>query len=163
MPFKWQLFRLLCFLQIACGMFYTLSSMVWFFNEGSFSAIVVLLSWIMIMSLATLGVNLVNRNYPAAPVEGKLKTVFNRLYLVNILAVALLFARVFSEWKQISFWAEATQISWFQLPFSFLYSFLLAIFALLAQFLILYGLYVLRLELYRNFQSKKFEFEESSV
>jgi hypothetical protein len=162
MPFKWQLFRLLCFLQIACGMFYTLSSMVWFFNEGSFTAVVVLLAWIMIMSLATLGVNLVNRNYPAAPVEGKLKTVFNRLYLVNILAVALLFARVFSEWKQISFWAEATQISWYQLPFSFLYSFFLAIFALLAQFLILYGLYVLRLELYRNFQSKKFEFEETS-
>jgi hypothetical protein len=115
------------------------------------------------MSLATLGVNLVNRNYPAAPVEGKLKTVFNRLYLVNILAVALLFARVFSEWKQISFWAEATHISWYQLPFSLLYSFFLAIFALLAQFLILYGLYVLRLELYRNFQSKKFEFEETSI
>jgi hypothetical protein len=163
MPFKWQLFRLLCFLQIACGMFYTLSSMVWFFNQGSFSALLFLLIWIMIMSLATLGVNLVNRNYPAAPVEGKLKTVFNRLYLVNILAVALLFARVFSEWKQISFWAEATHISWYQLPFSLLYSFFLAIFALLAQFLILYGLYVLRLELYRNFQSKKFEFEESSV
>jgi hypothetical protein len=163
MPFKWQLFRLLCFLQIACGMFYTLSSMVWFFNEGSFTAVVVLLAWIMIMSLATLGVNLVNRNYPAAPVEGKLKTVFNRLYLVNILAVALLFARVFSEWKQISFLAKATQISWHQLPFSFLYSLVLAIFALLTQFLILYGLYVLRLELYRNFQSKKFEFEETGV
>lgn len=160
MPLKWQLFRLLCFLQIACGMFYSLSGMVWFFNQGSFFALLFMLVWIMIMSLATLGVNLINRNYPAAPVEGKLKTVFNRLYLLNILAVAFLFARVFSEWKQLNSWAEAIQMDWHQLPFSFLYSFCLAIFALLAQFIILYGLYVLRLELYRNFQSKKFEFEE---
>ena len=161
MVLKWHFFRIICALQLVCALYFAMDAFASFLNSGRFMSAVALLSMLLVGALAGLGISLLSRNYPAAPVEGKQKKTFNRLFLVNILLLALLFAKMFSLLSGLRKLGSYADTNWYNFSWQFTYPFYLSVFVLLAQFIILFGLYFLRRELYDNFTRKKFEFENS--
>lgn len=160
MSAKWHFFRIICALQLLCALYFAMDAFASFLNYGRFMAAVTLISMLLISGLAALGISLLSRNYPATPVQGKQKKTFNRLFLVNILLLVLLFAKVFSILSNLRTLGSFADTNWYQFSLRFTYPFYLSVFILLAQFTILFGLYLLRSELYENFLKKRFEFEE---
>ena len=115
----------------------------------------------LMASLAILGLQLLFSNYPDKAVAGRQKTAFNWLYLLNFLLLAFLFGLMFSEWNDIELMTILLDKKPTDLPFNIWVPFLLYTCLLLFQFIILYGLYVLRRQLYINaYKAKQFEFEE---
>jgi hypothetical protein len=127
------------------------SSIMYFFHCISFS----LMAW-----LSILAINLLNSNYPDRPVAGKLKTVFNWIFLLNFLLLAFLFGLIFSEYRELKVLSRMIGTPVFSLPFNILVVLCFNFVVLVFHCIILIGLYNLRRELYINFfRSKQFEFE----
>ncbi|MDP4262602.1 MAG: hypothetical protein Q8941_08730 [Bacteroidota bacterium] len=163
MPVRWKIFRVVCLLQMLLAAFFTFSNLVFFFQTGSFSPFIRVLLFLLIFLLSVLAVNILNNNYPDTPVTGKQKLNFNRLFLLNFLFLTFLFGIIFSEYRLLKTFSRLTLTPVFRLSFDLLISLLCYLIVLLFQFIILYGLYVLRLELYSNFMSKPFEFEKDQL
>lgn len=162
MKTSWQIFRIVCVLQMLAATFLSFTSLINFFNGRGFGYILEMTAFALMASFAIFALNLLNTNYPDKPVAGKQKSIFNWLFLLNFLLVAFLFAHFFSNYRLL------TQLTWlfggsvFSLPFRFWWPTLLFIFLILFQFTLLYGLYILRRLLYLNFFShQQFEFEDS--
>lgn len=160
MLFKWHLFRVIFALQIIVSFYFAMMAFAGFLNQGNFMSAVTMIAMILIAALPALGIQLLNSNYPATPVDGKQKKNFNRLFLVNVLLLALLFAKVFADFSLLQSIAKLTGKSWLEFPLSVNYVLYLSILLLIGQFVVLYGMFLLRRELYENFMKKKFEFEE---
>ncbi|MCR6721145.1 MAG: hypothetical protein NVV59_12840 [Chitinophagaceae bacterium] len=150
-----------CVLQIVVAFFFAMQAFAAFLNQGKFMSAVTMVAMFLIAALPAFGIYILNSNFPAVAVDGKQKKNFNRLFLVNVLLLALLFGKVFADLSLLKSISSATGISWFDFPFSINYTFYLSIFLLIGQFVVLYGMFVLRRELYINSMKKKFEFEES--
>ncbi|MEI9944723.1 MAG: hypothetical protein WDN26_10940 [Chitinophagaceae bacterium] len=159
MSIRWKIFRVVCILQIIAAGYIILSSLIRFFEHALFSNFARMLLFLLIISLAILAVNLLNNNYPDTPVAGKQKRSFNILFLLNFLFLAFLFGFIIAEYRELKEIATLLRRSWLQLPFSFLLPIIVYIITLIFQFIILYGLYLLRRKLYENFMKRKFEFE----
>jgi hypothetical protein len=160
MSIRWQLFRIVCLLQMLASSFFTITALVSFIETISFTALVRLVLFLFIFLLTILAVNILNKNYPDVPVAGKQKTNFNRLFLFNFLFLIFLFGIIIAECRQLMVLAELISRPLFKLPFEFLVSPIINIVMLIFQLTILYGLYQLRRELYFNFTKKEFEFEK---
>jgi hypothetical protein len=137
-----------------------LLALIRFFDDGSFSAFIRILLFLLIFLLTILAVNILNNNYPEVPVAGKQKTSFNRLFLLNFLFLVFLFGIIFAEYRQLSTLAGYIHRPVLKLPFEMFLSIIIGFITLVFQFIILYGLYQLRRELYFNFMKKEFEFEK---
>lgn len=159
MPARWKLFRAICIIQLIAAAFNELDVLFSFFRHASWSSVVGLFVFLAILLLSILGLNLLNRNYPDEPVEGKQKKNFNRLFLINFLFLAFLFGYVFAEFRSLSQLASLSSKQLFDLPFSIFLMLITYSAMLVLQLAILYGLFKLRIELSDNFRKRKFEFE----
>jgi hypothetical protein len=158
---NWKAFRVVCLLQMLIATFYIITYTVKLFVFGSGLYFLEMIFFILVGALAVLGMSLLNTNYPDKPVMGKQKTAFNWLFLVNFLLIAYLFALLFAEYRGLRFYALLFGKSVFGLPPRMLLPLFLRFLILVFQFIIVFGLYSLRLELHRNFFAKnQFEFED---
>jgi hypothetical protein len=133
------------------------------FKSGGFSAIITILLFLLIFLQTILAINILNNNYPDTPVTGRQKTNFNWLYLLNFLFLVFLFGFIFSEYRQLHSLSVLIGKSIFELPFEFFIYLITHLIILIFQFIILYGLYQLRRELYFNFMKKQFDFEKDQL
>lgn len=159
MSLSWKLFMVVCVLQLLLTAFFTCTSVISLFQTGDFYYLFQTLAFGMMVWLAILALGLLNNNYPDVPVSGRQKTIFNWLFLVNFLLITFLFGLIFAEFGQLRALARLTGRRLFAFPFEIIAFFFVYFAILLFQFTILYGLYTLRRELYRNFMEKQFEFE----
>ena len=160
MSIRWQLIRIVCLLQMLASSFFTITALIRFIESISFTAFVRMVLFLFIFLLTILAVNILNKNYPDIPVAGKQKTSFNRLFLFNFLFLVFLFGIIIAEYRQLNALGELINKTIFNLPFKLLISPIINMVMLIFQFIILYGLYLLRRELYINFMKKEFEFEK---
>jgi hypothetical protein len=160
MPSSWQLYRIICILQMTLTAFILLTSLFNTFQYPGFSNIARLMLFLLILLLSIFAVNTLNNNYPDTPVAGKQKKTFNKLFLLNFLFLAVLFGFVIAAFREVNQIAVLLQRSIFELPFGMLISMIVYTITLLFQFIILYGLYTLRRVLYINFMKRRFEFEK---
>lgn len=160
MSIRWQLFRIVCLLQMLASSFFTITALISFIESISFTAFVSVVLFLFIFLLTILAVNILNKNYPDIPVAGNQKTSFNRLFLLNFLFLVFLFGIIIAEYRQLNALSELIGRPLFNLPFELLISPILNVVMLIFQLIILYGLYQLRRELYINFMKKEFEFEK---
>jgi len=137
-------------------------SLINFFQTASLGDILKVLLFVLIFMLTILAINIINNNYPDIPVSGKQKTNFNRLFLLNFIFLVFMFGILISEYRQLSILATLFNRSLLRLPFDLFTPLLISLFMLIFQFVILYGLYELRRELYFNFRKKEFEFERQA-
>jgi hypothetical protein len=118
--------------------------------------------FLLMCTMAIFTMNLIGNNYPDRPVEGSQKRFFNWLFLLNFLLIAFLFGLFFSELRQLQLLVAIFGKSIFSLSFKIWMPFSFIIIVLVLHFLILYGMYVLRITLYRNFRrTQHFDFEKS--
>ena len=164
MKTTWQLYRLICLLQMLATTFFTFTSLISLFNSGKGYYFLETLFFVLMAALSIFALNLVNTNYPDKPVAGKQKNIFNWLFLVNFFLLIFLFGLFFAEYRSLGFLRSITGGSLFSLPFPFLVPLFIKTAVLIFQLIILYGLFNLRRELYRNFfVNKQFEFEDGTV
>lgn len=161
MPVRWKLFRVVCILQMLAASVFAIMALIRFFESGSFSSFIRILLYLIIFLQTILAVNIINNNLPDTPVTGRQKTNFNRLFLLNFLFLVFLFGLVFAECRQLNALTQITGKSIFELPFEWCMFLVIHITMLIFQFIILYGLYQLRRELYFNFMKKEFDFEKN--
>jgi hypothetical protein len=151
---------MVCLLQMLASSFFTITALISFIESISFTAFVRVVLFLFIFLLTILAVNILNKNYPDVPVAGKQKTSFNRLFLFNFLFLVFLFGIIIAEYRQLNALSELIDRPLFNLPFEFLISPIINAMMLIFQLIILYGLYLLRRELYINFMKTEFEFEK---
>ena len=159
MPLKWKFFRLICILQLLVASFNIFELLTVFFYGISFGNMAGLTLFVLIIMISVLGINLVNQNYPDEPVQGKQKKLFNRLFLLNFLFLTILFAYIFAEYRSLKQIALVLEKPVHRLTWKLLIRIGAYLITLVFQFMILYGLFLLRRELYSNFLKQKFEFE----
>ena len=160
MPARWKLFRIVCILQMLTASVLMIMALIHFFELACFSAFIATLLFLLIFLETILAVSILNNNYPNVPVTGKQKTNFNRLFLLNFLFLVFLFGIIFAEYRQLNELAKFIDRPLFKLPFEMFISIIVNIAVLVFQFIILYGLYQLRRELYFNFMKREFDFEK---
>lgn len=162
MPINWQLFRIVCVLQILLTTYFFFTSLVYFMNGNGFSLLLESVGYAIVGSLAIFALNTLNTNYPDKPVARKQKSYFNWLFLLNFLLLAFLFAIFFSAYRSyrvfISLYGTAENLP------DRLKLLLIAVCSLLIfQFVILYGLYIMRRMFYSNYATaKQFDFEKGT-
>ena len=161
MPARWIIFRVICILQIVAAGFMFVLSLMNFANIDFFSGFIRITSLLLCLSLSVFAINVLNNNYPDNPIEGKQKSSFNILYLLNFLFLAFLFSFFFSQFYMIRELASISGRGFFGLPTRFYISLYTYGCMVILQLIIFYGLFKLRKEIYRNFQSNKFEFEKN--
>jgi hypothetical protein len=156
-----HLFRIVCFLQMLVTVYLGFISFTRFIISGRFYFMMEATFFLLIASLAILGISLLQTNYPDRPVAGRQKSIFNWLFLINFLLLAFLFGLFFSEYRQLNLLREFAGRRLLSLPLKTLMPLLISLTVLIIQFIILYGLYSLRRELFLNYiREKQFEFEE---
>lgn len=161
MSSSWKALRVVCLLQMLIAAYYTFSYTVKLFVIGTPFYILEIIFFILIGALAVLGMSLLNTNYPDRPVLGKQKAAFNWLFLANFLLIAYLFALLFAEYRGLRLFSILLGRSVFELPPRTLLPLFVRLLILVFQFIVLFGLYSLRIELHRNFFAKnQFEFED---
>jgi hypothetical protein len=163
MSLKWKLFRIVCILQMLIASAFTIMGVIHFFKYPGFSSFIAVILYLVIFLQTVLAVNIINNNYPNVPVTGTQKTNFNRLYLLNFLFLVFLFGMIFAEYRELNQVSVVINKPLFELPVEMFYSIISDIVVLVFQFIILYGLYELRRELYFNFMKKQFDFEKDQA
>jgi hypothetical protein len=163
MPAAWNLFRIVCFLQMLLTLYFSFTSLISTFIQDDVVYFFQFLAFILITCLAVLGINVLNSNYPDKPVAGRQKAIFNWLFLLNFLLLAFLFGLLFSEFRELRMVGQLTGRAVFSLPSDMLIILYINFVMLVFQIIILNGLYTLRKKLYLNFiRNKEFEFEKDA-
>ncbi len=162
MPARWVLFKIICSLQIIATFWAGTTHLISFFRQFSFSGFAGFVVYLLSLLLAMMALQLLSTNYPAQPVAGRQKNYFNILFMLNFLLLAFHFAFFFSELQSLKNFAGIVNRRILSLPVSLLYDFGTNIVILVFQLSILYGLFVLRRLLYRNFSHSSFEFEKAT-
>jgi hypothetical protein len=163
MPLRWKLFRIVCILQMLLSSLFTIMALIELFENSHFSDFISILLFLLIFLQTILAIHILNSNYPDVPVAGKQKTNFNRLFLLNFLFLVFLFGIIFAEYRNLNTIATFIGKPVFDLPFRLFIYLIGGVITLIFQFIILYGLYELRRELYFNFRKKEFDFEKDQA
>lgn len=161
MPIRWKLFRVICIFQMLASSVLGIMAVIALFRSVNFYMFIVVFLFVLIFLLTILAINILNNNYPDVPVSGKQKKNFNRLYLLNFIFLIFLFGIIFAEYKFLRDLATLIGKSILELPVNLFFSLIGNVVVLIFQFIIFYGLYNLRRELYVNFTKKEFEFEKN--
>ena len=160
MPVRWNLFRVVCIIQMLIASVFMIMGAIRLIEDPGFSAFIAVALYGVIFLQTVLAVNILNNNYPNVPVTGMQKTNFNRLFLLNFFFLVFLFGMIFAEYRELNEVSALIDKPLFKLPFEMFISIVSDMVVLIFQFIILYGLYALRRELYFNFMKKEFEFEK---
>ncbi len=146
--------RIICIIQILIAIskcFVSLFGLI----GGEFVFLLQAIAFALIAALPIFTFIISNNNFPDKPIEGKLKKNFNRLFLINVLLLSLIFGFVFKDYKQAMSLSDKLGQPY---PFLFI-DFTISIIMLVFHFAILYGLYWLRSHINNNTSSKQFDFE----
>jgi hypothetical protein len=161
MRIGWKLFQICCCLQLLLtGLYAVFSFFGMFEKDQPVPFLIRTVAFCFLFWLPAFGLSTFNRLYPDQPVTGKSKKLFNRLFIINFLLSAFLFGLVFSELGSLSDLSRRLYMSRTELPFAIYIQLISYLLMIVFHFLILYGLYSLRLLLNYNFRKKKFEFED---
>ena len=165
MSIGWQIFRIVCLLQMLATTFYTFSNLINLFNKGQFQYFWEAIAFALVGALSVFALSVLNSNYPDKAITGSQKSTFNWLYLLNFLLLAFLFGLLFSTINSLQETATVVRKGIFSLPFSEWVPTLIWSSILLFHFIILYGLYILRRLLFINqhLQHQDFEFEKTNL
>jgi len=159
MPAGWQIFRLVCVLQLIAGVLLGGTALIALLKFDSFYHFLALIVYGSLSWLAAFAITILHNNYPATPVSGRQKTIFNWLYLVNFFFLAFLFSYIIKEYRLVQAYRDLYHSANVKLNISAYYLLVIHTLVALLQLLLLYGLFVLRRLLYANFNDKSFEFE----
>jgi len=148
--------RIICIIQILIAISKCFISFVGLIG-GQFVFLLQAIAFALIAALAVFTFVISNNNFPDKPIEGKLKKNFNRLFLINVFLISLLFGFVFKDYKQAMSLSDEVG----HLYFIFFIDLSISLVMLLFHFSILYGLYWLRSQINNNTSSsKQFDFEK---
>jgi len=100
-----------------------------------------------------------NNNYPNIQLEAAQKKGFNRLFLLNIVALLFLFASLFRSWYTLRMLMDRSKPV-IIVPIWYYLEPVIHLLILVFQFLLLYGLILLRRELANYQEEQHFEFEK---
>jgi hypothetical protein len=159
MSLSWKLYRIVCFFQTVIAAYIMLTALLSFVQYPSFSDAARVLLFLLVMMLSIFAINTLNNHYPDIPIEAGQKKVYNRLFLINFLLLALFFGFVFAEYRVLIRFMRLIDKTLLYAPFTSYISFVTYTISLIFQLIILSGLYKLRFLLYDNFRKKKFDFE----
>jgi hypothetical protein len=159
MPVKWKLFKLVCVLQLAITSFFAVNNLINLFRLNDLYYLLASVFYILVIWLSILGIGILSNNYPDVPVTGSQKRSFNWLFLLNFLLLAFFFAALIAQYYILKDFTNLTRQRLSDLPLRSFIEPVSHLLVLVFQFIILYGLYVLRRNIYTNFTRKKFEFE----
>lgn len=152
LPRRWQFFRVMCLFQMAFAGLATGYALVFVFTTGSLRSLVDALCFTLVFLLAYLGHSLVNYNYPDTTPQGRQKRYFNLLYITNFFLLSFLWAHAWAErWRVSIVWQFKVELT---VAIILLLEFVVYALMLALQVYLLYGLFRLRRELYRNFSIK---------
>jgi hypothetical protein len=154
-----KIFQVVSFLQMLATAFFSITSFINLFQTSDIYLLFQTTAFVLMSSLAILLLNILNNNYPDKPITGRQKSVFNWLFILNFLLIAFLFGLIFAEYGELHSIANLIDRPVLSLPFKLLVLVFTYITLLVFQFIILYGLYSIRRQIYRNFMNKEFEFE----
>jgi len=160
MPIGWQLYRIVCVLQMVSSAIILMSSLYRSFQYPNFTDGMKLILFLLIVLLSIFAINTVNKNYPDIPIAGQQKKTFNRLFLANFIFLSVLFGFIIAGIRSINELARLIGKPVAQLPFTSTLTVLVYLLTLIFQLIILYGLYNFRRQLNSNFMKQKFEFEK---
>jgi len=155
----WPTFRIACILQMLLSVYLLLRGTITLFVDLVAGSVAGFFLYLFAFLLSIFSISLYSTHYPDVPVTGKQKTRFNRLFMINFIFLIVLFAKITVAYQYVSIMKDLFIVGFFSLPFEHYTNLLLHVVLLFFQFLLFYGLYRLRTELYRNFRSKEFEFE----
>lgn len=157
---NWKLFQVYCCLQILFAGIHSLVSFIGVFTTAHpLYFILCTLAYALIAWLAIFGLSMYNKLFPDQPVTGSKKKLFNRLFIINFLLTIFLFGLLFLEINTLKGISQSLSLSLSTLPFSLYIQIIAYLLMLIFHLLILYGMFQLRITLYRNYKNKKFEFE----
>lgn len=164
MPFGWQIFRIICLLQMLATTYYSFISLISLFNGNGIYYLFETIAFAIIAIFAIFALNLLNNNYPDKPVAGKQKAAFNWLFLLNFLLLIFLFAHFFAAFRSLREITDQLRLpSLVDAPTSAWMPPIMFSAILFLHLVLIYGLYILRRLLFINFFSRQqFEFEEKS-
>jgi len=164
MRLNWNLFKVVCFLQMLATAFFAITAFITLFQASDIYFLFESIAFALMSSLAILALNILGSNYPDKPITGRQKSIFNWLFLLNFLLLTFLFGLVFAEYGLMRSLPHLAGQSIFSLSFELWLPFLINVSLLIFQFIILYGLYSIRRQLYINFfKNKRFEFESEAL
>jgi len=103
LPASWKAFRVSSILQtilVACTLIANIILNV--YTQQSFLACLNLVVYSSMLAFLYKGLTILNDNFPDTPLDDKIKKSFNRLFLLNILCIPYLFARIIIDGRPIS-------------------------------------------------------------
>ena len=155
--------RIACIVQILITVFRCLSSFTGLVLEGEFIFLLQSIAFAFIAILPIITFNISNNYFPDKIIEGRSKKNFNRIFLINFLLIAFLFAFVFQDFKDyrnsVKFSHEFSIGAVYRPPVTYLISFIISCAILIFHFIILYGHYWMRRYINNNINRKQFDFE----
>jgi hypothetical protein len=159
----WAFFKITCVLHMLLSAFLLLRDTISMFNNPVFGTIAGFFLYLLAFLFSIFGISLVSSNYPDVPVIDDQKKRFNRLYILNFIFLIVLFGKIIASFQYVSIMKGLFNVSMFSLPYWVYMNMLLHVALLVFQFILFFGLYKLRIELYRNFRKKEFEFESDRL
>ena len=148
LPRRWKIFRIVCIMQVIFAGFSAGLSFIYFMQSFSGMQALNMIGFTFIALFASLGLSLVQNNYPDTLLSTSQKKYFNFQYLFNLLLVSFIIAHIYSErWILM---LTGVDLSWYQALMVYMpITMNVLIFAF--QLRILYGMFRLRRELYANY------------
>ena len=154
--------RIICIVQIIAAVYRGFISLIGLIQDGHFIYLLQALAFAIITALPVQVFIIFGNNYPDKRIEGKQKTTYNRLFLINVLLVSFLFGFIFYDYQEVfsnpappynvfSVGGQYQQVSYFDL--------ILSITMLILHLSILFGLFWLRTTINVNVNTRQFDFE----
>jgi len=150
LPLSWQLFRILCILQLLMVATKVMLALSRIFNDQRiFVHFIEILVYAIMFLFLYQALSLLNYNYPDIPLSEKQKRQFNLLYILNFLLIAFLFGLVVSEYRLIAPMFGFIGIS-FKEAITFSAYFLFTDLVFVFHLIFLAGMFRLRRRIYQN-------------
>ena len=153
--------RIFSVVQITAAVYRGFISLIGLIKDGDFIYLLQAIAFAIIAALPVQVFIIFSNNYPDKRIEGKQKTTFNRLFLINVLLVSFLFGFIFYDYQEVfsnpappyifSVGGPYQPVSYFEL--------ILSITMLILHLSILFGLFWLRTTINVNVNTRQFDFE----
>lgn len=107
---SWKVFRVISIIQLVLVALQLLLSVLNLFYGSIWFPLLGILVYAAVFYFVYNGLSVINYNFPDTPLSPKQKQIFNRLFIINFLLIAYLFAQVVNSWWIIPFVIEADKM-----------------------------------------------------
>jgi hypothetical protein len=160
---SWKIFRVISIIQLVMVSLQAMLALVdlFFYNSTIWYSLAGVVIYSVMFFFIYQGLSLLNDNFPDVPLTDKQKLLFNRLFLINFLLIAWLFAKVVNNWWVIPFVSEVNKSPVLSMM-GLLAPLLLSAVTFILHLVFLWGMIRLRRVIYQNTVSTWVEqFDES--